>query len=105
MTSGGSFTASTRINIPASVGCDKSGLESDEKMSMILSIGDGSFASRFNAPTYSSDTLIQSCIKDDGTGWMTATTSGLVSSVFDSWREVSTVYDADVRTLAIFLDG
>lgn len=60
---------------------------------------------RFNAPNYSIDTLLQAYIKGEGNGWMTATISGLVSSVFDSWREVSTVYDADVRTLAIFLDG
>ena len=103
LTSGGSFTTSMRIYLPASVNSTEGSLETGEKMNMLLSIGDNSFATRFNCN--GTQTIMQSWTKPESEGWKTINSSAIASSQFDKWHEVSTVYDAEAKTLEVFMDS
>ena len=108
---GGSFTVSSWMYVPASVNDKVTGTWEvmdghNEKHNVIFSLGDNCFAYRiYKNHDVEGNAHIDAYVKDVNNKWKQATSSALPDDFFDGWHEISAVYDQTAKTLTIYVDG
>ena len=108
ITSGNSFTVSSRVFVPESVKSTTEGSwENNDKYSTIVSLGDDCFAMRVLTHKDGRVT-VDAYLKMDGTNeWVEIGTQNLKddTSFFGAFHDITVVYDSDNDTFTMYIDG
>ena len=105
ITSGESFTVSSRIFVPASLKDTSTGTwDGSDKHNMIVSLGDDCFAFRLNTNS-GANMWLQTYIYTGSNQWNQLNSTQLTDEFLDAWHELSMSYDKDAQTLELFIDG